>query len=448
MSESVKIVSIEVENVKRVKLVRLDCSSRSLTVIGGKNRQGKTSLVDAVSGALLGDRYKPSNPIRDGEDKGVTTVKLSNGIAVTRTYTKKGSYLKVDGPNGQGTQETLRAFIPEFALDVPKFLASKDGEKADILLRIIGVDLKPLEAEYQRLYDERLILGREQLRQQKHAEAMPHTVGIPDRPLVPAEILAEMQIKLAKNAENARLRDNAADLERQLVHAGVESKNAAATVQDLKARLVEAEANMAKKLDAASALTAKVTQAKELAATVQDEELFGLEQKLKEIEDTNAKIRQNLDKDKAEEDSKRMKAEYDSFTCQIQKIVDQKNALLAAANLPLPGLSVLNGGLTLDGKAWDCMSHSDQLRAAAAIVRRINPKCGFVFLDKLEAYDLDTLREFGAWAEAENLQIIGTRVSTGPECSIIIEDGAVAKVHDEAETEATAKTITFKDEDF
>jgi hypothetical protein len=144
-----------------------------------------------------------------------------------------------------------------------------------------------------------------------------------------------------------------------------------------------------------------------------------------------------------------MKGEYDSLTCQIQKISDQKNALLAAANLPLPGLSVLNGGLTLDGKAWDCMSHSDQLRAAAAIVRRINPKCGFVFLDKLEAYDTDTLREFGAWAEKEGLQIIGTRVSTGPECSIIIEDGAVAEVHDTEEATAKAAEIkAFNDEDF
>ncbi len=37
--------------------------------------------------------------------------------------------------------------------------------------------------------------------------------------------------------------------------------------------------------------------------------------------------------------------------------------------------------------------------------------------------DIDTLQEFGTWLEQEGLQVIATRVSTGEECSIIIEDG-------------------------
>ena len=68
---------------------------------------------------------------------------------------------------------------------------------------------------------------------------------------------------------------------------------------------------------------------------------------------------------------------------------------------------------------------SEQLRVATAIVRCLKPQCGFVLLDKLVQMDLGTLREFGAWLESEGLQAIATRVSTGDECSIIIEDGYV-----------------------
>ena len=39
--------------------------------------------------------------------------------------------------------------------------------------------------------------------------------------------------------------------------------------------------------------------------------------------------------------------------------------------------------------------------------------------------DMQTLNEFGQWLEREGLQAIATRVSTGDECSIIIEDGYV-----------------------
>ena len=83
------------------------------------------------------------------------------------------------------------------------------------------------------------------------------------------------------------------------------------------------------------------------------------------------------------------------------------------------------GKLTYHGMNWDSLSGSDQLKVATAIVRAVNPRCSFVLIDKLEQLDLTTLKEFGDWLEKENLQVIATRVSTGPECSILIEDGEV-----------------------
>ena len=61
-----KINSLQIENVKRVKAVTLEPTPNGLTVIGGDNNQGKTSVLDTIAWALGGDRYKPSNPERDG----------------------------------------------------------------------------------------------------------------------------------------------------------------------------------------------------------------------------------------------------------------------------------------------------------------------------------------------------------------------------------------------
>ena len=110
---------------------------------------------------------------------------------------------------------------------------------------------------------------------------------------------------------------------------------------------------------------------------------------------------------------------------QINDIRQAKLDLLKGADLPLPGLSVQDGELIYQGFKWDNMSGSDQLKVATAIVRKLNPQCGFVLLDKLEQMDLQTMQEFGAWLESQGLQAIATRVSTGVECSIIIEDGTV-----------------------
>ena len=166
-----------------------------------------------------------------------------------------------------------------------------------------------------------------------------------------------------------------------------------------------------------------MTIAYKTAKELQDESTAELEESIANIEEINRKVRANLDKDKAEEDARTYKDEYAALTKKIDDVRSKKTDLLNAADLPLPELSVKEGELVYKGQKWDNMSGSDQLKVSTAIVRKLNPECGFVLIDKLEQMDLDTLQEFGQWLEAEGLQAIATRVSTGDECSIIIEDG-------------------------
>ena len=63
---SVKINKLEIENVKRVKAVKIEPSLNGLTIVGGNNNQGKTSVLDAIAWALGGNKYKPSKATREG----------------------------------------------------------------------------------------------------------------------------------------------------------------------------------------------------------------------------------------------------------------------------------------------------------------------------------------------------------------------------------------------
>lgn len=157
-----------------------------------------------------------------------------------------------------------------------------------------------------------------------------------------------------------------------------------------------------------------------------DESTEALEANIQQIDEINRKVRANLDKDKAETDAGEYRAQYEKLTNAIEDVRKQKAELLANADLPLEGLAVEDGDLIYNGQKWDNMSGADQLRVSTAIVRKLKPDCGFILLDKLEQMDIDTLNEFGKWLEQEGLQAIATRVSTGEECSIVIEDGYVA----------------------
>lgn len=176
-------------------------------------------------------------------------------------------------------------------------------------------------------------------------------------------------------------------------------------------------------------------------ATLQDESTEEIEKNLQQVEMINAQIRKNAEHKKAVEEAERYGNEYAELTGELERLRADRRSLLDGADLPLPGLSVEDGKLLYKGLPWDGMSASEQLKVSTAIVRKLNPNCGFVLMDKLEQMDLDTLQDFGAWLEREGLQVIATRVSTGDECSVIIEDGMVKS--EEAAAKPAWKAGTF-----
>ncbi len=415
----IKINKLEAENIKRVRAVMIEPTADGLTVIGGNNRQGKSSVLDAIMWALGGNKYRPSEAKRQGSTIPPNIrITLSNGFIVERKG-KNGS-LKVTDPTGKKAgQQIIDDFIEQLALDLPKFMGANEKEKAAILLRILGIGdkLAVLEKQETDLYNERLTIGRIADQKKKYAEEMIHYPDAPQELVSAAELIRQQQEILARNGENQKKR---ADL---------------AHLQDKKDTLEQAVAALEKEIErkkqALDTVTKEVGVASKSVEDLVDESTAELEESIANIEETNRRVRANLDKEKAEDEAKEYKAQYDGLTTKIEGIRKERTELLGDADLPLEGLSVEDGRLTYKGQRWDNMAGSEQLIVATAIVRKLNPNCGFVLLDKLEQMDLDTLDEFGKWLEAEGLQAIATRVSTGEECSVIIEDGYVAGQEDQ-----------------
>lgn len=401
-----KINKLEIENVKRIKAVKIEPTKDGLTIIGGKNNQGKTSVLDSIAWALGGERFRPSQAQREGSVIPPNLkIVMDNGLIVERKG--KNSDLKVTDPSGKKAgQQLLNEFIEQLALDLPRFMEASGKEKAKTLLHIIGLDatIVELEKKEAEIFNSRQAIGRIADQKEKYAKEQPYFPDAPDEPVAAAELIRQQQEILARNGENQRLRENLHTLEQEQQR-----------INDQLAELLRRQTEVEE----------KVRVARLSAADLHDESTAELEKNLAEIDEINRKVRANLDKDKAEEDAKNYRNQYKKYTAELEDVRKEKADLLTSAELPLPGLSVQDGELIYNGAKWDCMSGSDQLKVATAIVRKLNPKCGFVLLDKLEQMDLDTLQEFGKWLEAEGLQAIATRVSTGDECSVIISDGYV-----------------------
>jgi len=427
MSDQVKIVSLDLENVKRIHAVHIEPKEEGLTTIGGDNAQGKTSILDGIMFALGGEKFRPTNLQRDGSiAPAAIKLVLSNGLIVERSG--KNASLKVTDPKGlKGGQKLLDSFVDELALDLPKFLAMDDKKKAGVLLKILGVEkeLAKLDAEESKAAEERTLLGREVVKARSHAESLPVHSDVPGLPVSAMEIMEEINARIQRNAERASKRNELANLERALKLAYDNQSDANAFVQEAQRKLDEAMKYALICEDEVLKQTVLVENAKSVDI-VQDEDVSDCNQKIAELEQLNVKIRQNLDHAKAIEDMGIAATEYAKAECKVNLVREQRKALLDGATMPLENLTVIDGLLHYKGHAWDCMSSSEQVKVAVSIVRKLKPECGFVLLDKLETFDGKQLKELGKWLEEQGLQAIATRVSTGSECSIIIENGCVA----------------------
>lgn len=434
---AVKINTLELENVKRIKAVQLTLSPNGLTIIGGNNRQGKTSVLDAICWALGGDRYKPSQPQREGSEiPPHLKLTLSNGLIVERTG--KNSALKVIDPEGRkGGQQLLNEFVEQFALDLPAFMEMPSKKKADVLLRIIGIgeQLYRMEQNEQQLYNRRTEIGRIADQKAKYAAELPMYADVPKEPVSAAELIAKQQEILARNGQRQQWQ--------------AEAQQIAFVIQKLTTDIEHTKRELERLEATLAAEQAKAAEAAKSPEELEMESTAELEEQLRKVEEINAKVRANCDREKAEIDADDFKKQYEELTTELEQARAARHDLLNGAQMPLPGLSVENGELIYNGQAWDNMSGADQMIVGASIVRKLNPNCGFVLLDKLEQMDVQTLTAFNKWLESEGLQVIATRVSTGDECSVIIEDGySVTPKAEKAEKTAAAEPKTWKAGEF
>lgn len=416
----VSIASLELENVKRVRAVELQPNEKGLTVLGGRNGQGKTSVLDAIAYALGGERMRPDRVTRDGSaTPAKMRVELSNGIVCERKG-KNSSLTVTDTTGMKGGQRLLDEFIGEFALNLPKFLNMSDREKADYLLKTLGIadQLADADRKVAEANAERTEIGRRAKAARKMAEDSPFHGGVPSETLDVSALLDEQM--------SAHEVNQAIEFKRREVEAKrAESERMAAEVERLARELADATERMAIASSRSETVTGELEGLEADLANMEPADEQAAAEAVREAEAVNEMVRQNTARVEMLADADRLDGEYRAAGARVAKAKEELLSLLDGADLPLDGLAVEEGVLRFNGSAWGDMSGSEQLRVATAIVRELKPECGFVLVDKLEQFDPQQLAEFGEWASGQGLQVIGTRVAVDDTCTVVIEDGRV-----------------------
>jgi DNA repair exonuclease SbcCD ATPase subunit len=399
-----KIIALEAENVKHLKVVHIKPDG-SLVVIGGDNSAGKSCALDSIQYALDGAGSIPDKPIRKGEKK--ARIKLDLGdiekeIEVVRTFTPKGTNLVVknkDGATFPSPQAMLDKLKGELAFDPLEFSRMDAKKQAEVLKKLVGLNFDKVNGQYKDLFDQRTIVNRQGKDLKANLDNMvKHDGALPDQELS----IQELGEQYAKALEyNQKIETAKRGLKFKIDELQRLEKEVKALKADIKKRQKSLEGN---------------------EETIDDK---AIHTRMADAEGINTKVRENKVYEKIDQQLTELREKSGSLGTQMAKIVSHKAKALAKAEFPIEGLAIDDDGVTFEDIPFTQCSTSQQIRISVAIGLAMNPKLRVLLIREGSLLDEKNLEMVAKMADDADAQIWLERVSKGKECQVIIEDGSV-----------------------
>lgn len=440
-----KIIRLQAENVKRLKVVEISPSpDGGLVIIRGNNGQGKSSVLDSIAYALGGKGTHPPKVIREGEREAHVLLELDDIIVERRWTANDRSYLEVRGKDGaphKSPQALLDSLVGRLSFDPLAFTRLDAKAQAEALRRAVGLDFSRIDGERAKLYGDRTLLNRDLERARARLQSLPQA-SAPHAPVDVAELL-KRQEELQEVEHHAQELGHQAELAAQKAHA------AGAFVTELEGRLAKLRDEV-KRLEkglelARTQYSAAEKWEREAVGVAKNapsagEDLHSIREQLEQAEGTNAAARKSQERQRLAAEVAELIRESDVFTARITAIDQEKAEVLAAAPFPIKGLAFADSGVTLQGVPLEQASQAEQLRVSVAMGLALNPEIRVLLVRDGSLLDDQSTALLGELADRAGAQVWLEVVGTGG-VGVVIEDGEVlgAEKPQQGTTEAPSR---------
>lgn len=403
-----KIVGLEVSNIKRVNLVHVKPDGNTV-IIAGANEQGKSSLLDAIEMAI-GGGVMPTKPVRDGENEGSVKIDLGD-IIVYKTFSSDGRCaLRVtakDGTAMRSPQKVMDGFVGKLTFDPLVFSRQKPVEQLATLKSLVGIDFTKLDQDRQKIYGERTSVNRERNSAIANRDKCVRHPDAPAEETSAQALLDELRAINEHNKEAQRREDALAGV--RTAQRGV-LKEIADLEAKLAAKRAESEALAAQELEATAALMERKDDA-------------AIAQRISKIDEVNGAVRENARWKELDGQASLLTRKSDALTKAIEKIDAEKVRAVQDANLPIPGLALGDGYVELDGIPFDQCSSAKKLRTSIAMGIALNPKLRVMLIRDGAFLDEGSMKLVAEMADEHDMQVWIERVGDDKNATVIIEDG-------------------------
>jgi hypothetical protein len=451
MEAVMKIIQLTAENVKRLRAVQI-APTGNLVPITGKNAQGKSSVLDCICYALGGERAIPEQPIREGTAK--AEIKLDLGeIVVTRTFTHKGSYLKVQSKEGlewKSPQKILDQLLGKFSFDPWAFIHLGEARQKEVLLSIVTVPLSverlrkisgiavdqngadpiaKLNTVYKTIYDQRTEHNRDAKRIEASIAAVVVPAGMENVQPVSVTGLFEERKRLEdENRQNEKVREELEILRRRCDDLQETQTRLEAEREEILARLAAVEESLRQAQGSIDEAESLVQSTEERVALLQDHDFAEIDQRMAKADEINRvaaeiKKKQDLEAELAQETE-----DANRCTEKLEAITSYKSELMEETNFPINGLDFSRGTIAYNGIPLSQASAAERLRVSMAIAMALNPKLKVIRIEQGSLLDQDSWRIIEEMARENDYQVWIEKVADKPGDGIYIYDGQIIEM--------------------
>ncbi len=409
-----RLIRAEVQNVLGVRLAEVAfAADGGLTVVGGANGAGKSSLLDAIRWAIDGVKPKGKVLLRHGAAKGFVRLELDGEVVeIRRGVTANGTTVRLSGPDGaelkkpQGVLDTL---VGAFGVDPTAFLLLDDAAQTRRVQEVMGLDFEDLDAQHKQLYE----LRTEAFRRARDAEGEFRALaGVTDpgegnREPVEMSALLE-QVRAADEEETQRIRD-VAELDRLRARRDTIQAKIAELTAELEEVVAEGKRRRAQ-VDAAAAKAG--TPAAVLKARLVD------------AEKNNARAAAWQKREAARSKLNDLEKVAADLSDQLTAVNVERAQRIAAARVSVEGVEIRDGAVWYQDAPLAEASDGQRLRAAFEIAAAGAPDLRVLFLRHGALLDDGARRAVADLARARGYTVILETVGTAG-IDVLVEDGVV-----------------------
>lgn len=447
------IVSLDIENIKRLSAVFITTDGEPVIQVTGKNMAGKSSVLDAIAMALGGKRLCPAEPLRRGQNTGHIEVNLGDYIVTRRFWRKRiidcvidhehtdqceifygdlESSLSVKSPDNAdygSPQKLLDKLVSDLTFDPLGFLELQPKDQRAMVQRLVGLDFTDLDERRKgvqaRVTEATGIVKRAErdLAEAEHYPDAP-TVAIDIADLLQQLANAEQFEKVAAAAEAA-----VADKRKAVVDTDADIASCADRIERLRAELAEAEKELAETSEYRGRL---ITEGKQLRATADTAragvpDTQALRDRVSKANDINNQVAANVRRHAIVGAKQEAEASLLRLQTELRQIDALKLKQLAEATFPVQGLAFTDEGLTFDRLPFEQASYAQQLRVAVAMGLAVNPTLKVLLIKHGNALDKTSLQLLTELAQEAGAQVWIEKVAESADgVSVFIEEGRVA----------------------